>query len=95
MEDRYLVTLRERDEAIQKAHELEVKNAVLVERLDLLTSGVLEKPAAPQTWTEDVEDAEYLFRTGRLDKAEFEAALEAAGFQNTEIAFDSGSLPRI
>jgi regulator of replication initiation timing len=87
--------VRRIDTLLEERHELEVKNAVLTERLDLLTSGVLDQKPSPQAWGEEVEDADFLFRTGKIDRGEFEAILENAGFSNTEIEFDSGSLPRI
>ena len=77
-------------------HDLEIKNAVLLERLDLLVNHI---PAAlPPTKSfrspEEVEDAEYQLRHGMIDRGEYEEILSQVGFDNAEIEFDS-DLPRL
>lgn len=80
------------DEAIGSRQELEVKSAVLAERIDLMVNHGVGFPTAtstsPRPATEDAEDIEFMHAAGLLGREEVEKALEAAGLQNTEIELD-------
>jgi DNA gyrase/topoisomerase IV subunit A len=83
-------------ELIQKAHELDKKNAVLMERLDLVANyGIgVSKSSGPKVMPEEVEDALYQHRAGLIETSELEDLLAQAGFENAEIEFDAGDYPR-
>ena len=87
---------REREaELVAEKHALEVKVAVLTERIDLMVNHFQAPPAGPLHVSEEVEDLDFAFRNGMLDRATYEKTLEAAGFDNTEIEFASADYPRL
>jgi hypothetical protein len=79
-------------------HQLEIKNAVLMERLDLtsnyLTQGTAPRLQGPTSMPEEAEDALFAFRQGDIDKGQLERQLAAAGYDNTEIEFELSDYPR-
>lgn len=83
-------------ETIGQVAELDKKNAVLMERLDLLANH-LPGSREPQafSWPEEAEDAEFRLNHGDIDLQEYEDLLAAAGALNTEVAFDGSDYPRL
>jgi hypothetical protein len=88
---RELVQLREAN------HELDKKNAVLMERLDLVVNHGIGTPTprlhGPTSLTEEAEDALFAFRNGSIDKGDLEQTLAEAGFDQTEIEFELADYP--
>ncbi len=81
------------DKDAQEVAELRIKNAVLLERLDLISNHLPATPPPPtEAWnhiSEEQEDADYSLHAGLIDRSEYEAILASAGALNTEINFDS------
>lgn len=91
---------RESYDGLKEANaDLKLKNAVLTERLDLLTNYFGQGPQQPSSTpigaNEEHEDLDYQFSAGILGKTEYEDALKAAGFDNTVIAYDAGDYSRM
>lgn len=73
-----------------EAAELRTKNAVILERLDLVTNYIPPAPTqAFNTVSEEQEDADYALHAGLIEREEYEAILASAGALNTEISFDA------
>lgn len=99
-------TLRsERDQAKdlkEQCVELDKKNAILMERLELVSMGLgspdpVEAPSLPYPTKhepEEVEDARYARDAGRISTGEFNEILERYGFSNTEVEFDGTGTPQ-
>jgi chromosome segregation ATPase len=84
------------EELDSENQDLKVKNAVLLERLDLLANHLPPAPTQSfNTISEEAEDADYALHSGLIDRDEYEAILASAGAINTEISFDSESLSRL
>lgn len=87
--------------ALERAQALEIKNAVLTERLDLVSNYFPGGTAAPTGerghLTEEEEDLHHALAAGLITKPDLEAALEAAGLANTEVdlAFTAADYPRL
>ncbi len=84
------VVLVRLEDQLKEMNELKTKNAVLMERLDLLANHL--PPAPTEAWnhiSEEQEDADYRLHAGQIDRDEYEAILAAAGALNTEVHFDS------
>ena len=77
--------ITERDKTIKLARDV----AVYKDRLDIVANH-LPTSTGPTVkhMSEEVEDLEYAFRSGLIDKAELEAELQSAGFQSAEIELD-------
>ena len=75
-----------------KTRDLEIKNAVLTERLDLVTNyfpaGAGQPSGERQHMSEEEEDLQHALAAGLINRQELGEALEAAGLQNTEITLD-------
>lgn len=82
-------------ETIGQVHELDKKNAILMERLDLLANHLPAGQPGAFNSPEEIEDAEWALSNGRINQAEFEEILAQAGALNTEIHFDADSYPRL
>lgn len=83
-------------ETTTQVHELDKKNGILLERLDLLANHLPPPPSQPfNVMSEEQEDADYALRAGIIDRDEYEAILASAGALNTEITFDSDTLTRL
>jgi chromosome segregation ATPase len=77
-------------------HELDKKNAILMERLDLVVNhgvGMGARLAPPAVMPEEAEDALYAFRSGQIDKSVLERELHQAGFPSAEIEFELSDYP--
>ena len=75
--------------------ELATKNAVLTERLDLVSNYLPTGNPKATVWPEEAEDAQFALDNGLIDPVEFESILASAGAINTEVAFDGSDYPRI
>jgi hypothetical protein len=98
-------TLRsERDQAKdlkEQCVELDKQKAVLMERLELVSLGLVGNTPTPDALPyptkhepEEVEDARYARDAGRISTGEFNEILEKFGFSNTEIEFDGTGTPQ-
>lgn len=75
--------------ALDRATKAERDAAIYRERLDIVANHL--PPSQGPTvkhMSEEVEDLEYLFNSGQIDKGQLEAELQAAGFQSAEIELD-------
>lgn len=78
----------------ERAHEAEKRAEVFKDRLDLVANHIPQASSGqPLGMSEATEDLEYAFESGLINKAEFEAELEAAGMLNPEIELVPG--PRL
>lgn len=78
---------------VEELAEVKTKNAVLMERLDLLANHLPPAPTqATNHISEEQEDADYAFHAGLIDRDEFDAILATAGALNTEISIDDTRL---
>jgi hypothetical protein len=88
----------DRREAADKLRDLELKNAILSERLDLVVNhgiGGPEPTGERKFLSETEEDLEHAVSAGLLNKEELERALMEAGLSNSDITYDfqSSRLP--
>jgi hypothetical protein len=97
--DRFARELEATKNALSNAQaqvvELDKKNAVLLERLDILANHFPTQTTQAFNSPEELEDAEWALRNGQIDASEFEEILASAGALNAEIAFDTSAIPRI
>jgi hypothetical protein len=76
-----------------------LKNAVLMERLDLVANHIL--PEAPPRAREDLyvseerEDLEYQLQSGQIDRGEYQELLKEAGLLSHEIEIDTYGVPTV
>jgi chromosome segregation ATPase len=92
-------SLRAANDQARDLHEqiqsLTVKNAVLMERLELVAAGIAQNTPTTDTRPlptghepEEIEDARYALSAGRINHSEFQTILENYGFSNTEVQVD-------
>lgn len=84
--DRTVASETEARTLAREKNELQIKVAVLMERLDLLANHLPEAPT--ESWnhiSEEQEDADYQLHAGLIDRDEYEAILATAGAINTEV----------